>query len=114
MITMDDKARMDRLPAWAQNKIGRLERDLEAARKTLAAGPEDSNVFAEPYSAARRPLGCGTMIQFGTREDPAMFTAEMQDDGALKVLVTKNGHKGDPAILALSSNYFLIKVVDAS
>jgi hypothetical protein len=78
------------------------------------ASPEDSNVFADPYSDTKRPLGRGTMIQFGTQEDPATFTAEMQDDGALKVLVTKNGHKGDPAILALSSNYFLIKVVDDS
>lgn len=52
------------LPKWARQEIARLTRDLESARAQLAAGPEESNTFADPYSEAPRPLGKDTTIEF--------------------------------------------------
>lgn len=59
-----------KLPKWAQSELRRLERDLASARETLAAGPEDSNTFADPYST-RRPLGADPTILFvlGERDE---------------------------------------------
>ena len=45
------------LPKWAQNELARLERDLEYTRAKLAQAPDDSRVFANPYSDAPQPLG---------------------------------------------------------
>lgn len=54
-----------KLPKWAQREIDRLESDVRHYRARLAAGPEDSDTFADPYSdGARRPLGKGTLIEF--------------------------------------------------
>ena len=61
---------VSKLPKWAQREIGRLERDLAAAHAKLAAGPEDSNTFAEPYAAAPRPLGTSPHIRFVLGDGP--------------------------------------------
>lgn len=56
-----------KLPRWAQNEIQRLTANLEWAERRLNAGPDNSDTFADPYSEnAVRPLGKGTVIQFGT------------------------------------------------
>lgn len=53
------------LPKWAQQEIGRLERDLESARAKLRVGPEDSDTFADAtLSELARPLGKGARIEF--------------------------------------------------
>ena len=80
-----------KLPKWAQQEISRLERDLAYARAKLAAGPEDSNTFAEPYGAAPRPLGTGTLIRFqlGDPEDwGGYIDAHIEGDR----LVVHSGH----------------------
>lgn len=46
-----------KLPKWAQQELTRLERNLEHAKSKLAQGPENSRVFADPYSDTPRPLG---------------------------------------------------------
>lgn len=56
--------RLASLPKWARQEIERLQRNEEHYVAQLAAGPEDSDTFADPYSEARRPLGRGTTIQF--------------------------------------------------
>lgn len=48
---------LSRLPKWAQNEIRYLRRDLKHAEDKLREGPEDSVVFANPYSETSRPLG---------------------------------------------------------
>jgi hypothetical protein len=58
-----------KLPKWAQRELERLERDLESAQQKLAAGPEDSNTFADPYAAAPRPLGRDVAVEFHTGSD---------------------------------------------
>lgn len=58
------KGDVTKLPKWAQREIGRLERDVEHLKGQLSAGPEDSDTFANAFSAARRPLGAQTDIEF--------------------------------------------------
>jgi hypothetical protein len=53
-----------RLPKKVQQYIERLERDLQDALDRLAAGPDDSNTFADPYSNTPQPLGHDTRIEF--------------------------------------------------
>lgn len=73
---------LSRLPRWAQNRITALERDLAAARARLAAGPEDSDTFADPYSTdAVRPLGQGPLVRFGGPGFDCTFDVTWQDDG---------------------------------
>jgi len=72
-----------KLPRWAQDRIGKLERDLAAERRKLSAGPENSDTFADPYASAPRPLGRHTRIQFvGERDE---FHVHIDDDGELTV-----------------------------
>ena len=59
---------MTKLPKWAQRRIEVLERDLEYAHQQLSAGPEDSNVFADPYSDTLKPLGKDVSVEFVLRE----------------------------------------------
>lgn len=55
---------VSKLPKWAQQEIDRLKRDLTDALDEIAAGPEDSDTFANPYSNAPRPLGKEPTIEF--------------------------------------------------
>lgn len=55
---------LTRLPKWAQSEIKRLTQDNNHLRTKLAEGPEGSNVFADPYSDAARPLGVDTAVEF--------------------------------------------------
>lgn len=48
---------VSKLPVWGQDLVHRLERDLADARAKLAAGPEDSTVFARVMSDVETPLG---------------------------------------------------------
>jgi len=75
---------LSRLPKWAQNRIEVLERNLESARAKLAAGPEDSDTFADIHTAAVRPLGRGTLVRFGGQGYDCTFDVEWQD-GVLHV-----------------------------
>ena len=73
-----------KLPMWAQSEIQRLTQDLAAANAKLSVGPEDSDTFADPYSdSARRPLGRGTLIQFGVERGERMLVR--WEDGKLQV-----------------------------
>jgi len=65
----------DRLPKWAQMEMKRLIADRAFFAAKLAAGPEDSDTFADPtFDETKRPLGAGTTIEFdladaGDRQD---------------------------------------------
>lgn len=61
-------AREAKLPKWAQQELGRLRRDLEAAQKRLTAGPEDSDTFVQSYSYGDIPLGDSPSILFKVGE----------------------------------------------
>lgn len=55
-----------RLPKYARDRIKLLERNLEDAYAKISEGPDNSNVFQNPYSDAyRRPLGRDVTLQFG-------------------------------------------------
>lgn len=54
-----------RLPKYAQDYIGRVEANLEAARAKIQEGPEVSTATLDPYhDTNRRELGRNTHIQF--------------------------------------------------
>jgi len=59
---------VNKLPKWAQREINRLEQDLASAYATIATGPEDSKIIANPNSAAPTPLGTTALIQFSLGE----------------------------------------------
>jgi hypothetical protein len=67
MATTTD-AQIAKLPKWAQHRIALLEQDLEAARSRLAAGPDESRIFADPFDD-NRPLGTATTVRFYPHED---------------------------------------------
>lgn len=59
---MDERS--NRLPVWARDRIHLLEQNLAYARARLAAGPDDSNTFADPYGDPPRPLGTDVQVQW--------------------------------------------------
>lgn len=90
-----------RLPKWAQRRLETLERDLADAQSRLAAGPDDSDTFADPYRDVPRPLGKGTMIQFGDVEEGA-FNVSFED-GQLRIQFASLRSQG-LVVLPWSSN----------
>lgn len=47
---------LDRLPKWAKDEILRLEANVEHWQAKASVGPDDTNVFVDPYSDAPKPL----------------------------------------------------------
>ena len=94
-----------KLPKWAQQEIGRLERDLEDARRRLSEGPMDSNTFADPYSESPRPLGRDTLIEFRAGETFGERFRVYLRDGVLEV-----GGGDGVAVLPRASNVVEIKL----
>jgi hypothetical protein len=92
-----------KLPKWAQDKITALENRAKRAEQTLAEGPEDSNVFADPYRASR-PLGLDTHILFEMKED-SIYVNPQGDE-----LVISSGFK-PIAVLPQSSNFIRVRVL---
>lgn len=95
---------VSKLPKWAQTEIQRLERNLESANARLNTGPEDSDTFADPYfEESTRPLGRGTMIQFG-EERGRRFRVRIDKDGRLDV-------SGDEGLIVIprASNSILLE-----
>lgn len=90
-----------RLPKWAQRRLEVLEADLADARSRLAAGPEDSDTFADPYRDVPRPLGRGTMIRFGDVEGGAFHVNF--EDGQLRIQFSSLRSRG-LVVLPESSN----------
>jgi hypothetical protein len=87
-----------KLPRWARMEIERLTRNEEYYIAKLKEGPEDSDTFADPYSAAKRPLGRGTTIEFVLGQDEfgldlrIRARTETQHDGT--VYLDVNGSDG--------------------
>jgi hypothetical protein len=98
---------LTKLPKWARQEIERLQRDLEYAHERLEAGPDDSRVFAEPYSDHPRPLGHDAHIAFVPEGGGSII-----GDG-FKVSIVADGievYGGDSlSIYPRSSNVVLIK-----
>lgn len=93
-----------RLPVWAQREIERLERDLASARAKLAVGPEDSDTFADPYSADRRPLGRGTTIEFVLDDDRDRIRVRLDQDSRGRVYLDVNASSSCLTLQPRSSN----------
>ena len=83
-LTYLSSAQLSRLPRYAQQEIERLARDLESANAKLAAGPGDSDTFADPYSHTPRPLGTGARIRFGAPDSGQAFDVQLRE-GELEV-----------------------------
>lgn len=94
------QARVSKLPRHARELIERLQRDLDYANERLAEGPEDSDTFADPYATPPRPLGTGTMIQFGSGD--GSFKVHFED-GQLCISFQAMGPR-DLAVLPWSAN----------
>lgn len=91
----DDSPRFQRLPKYAQEYIRYLERVQQENRERidrLQAGPEDSNVFADPILEEHiRPLGKDTLVRFGGPRFDDTFDVQMRDG---ELTVVGNGGYG--------------------
>jgi hypothetical protein len=103
--------KFDRLPRHAQYEIQRLARDLADAQSRLAAGPEDSDTFADPYNTTPRPLGKGTTVRFGGAGSDGTFVVKYQD-GELEVTAGTGGKR--LVIIPRISNSFAATLVPRS
>jgi hypothetical protein len=107
---MSTERDMSRLPKWAQDRITLLERNLADARARLAAGPEESDTFADPYMESVRPLGSGTRVRFGGRGYDGTFDVSW-GDGELAIQCNSGGRS--MAIMPQASNTVHMSVVAA-
>lgn len=57
-------ARIETLPKWAQREIYMLQGKVADLAERLSVGPQDSNVFANPYSDSPTPLGRDVAVDF--------------------------------------------------
>src|SRR6266851_4239021 len=89
------------LPQYVQREIWRLARNLEVAQAALAAGPEGSNTFADPYAENPRPLGAGTTVRFGGNPDAYFDVAYVE--GELEITGRRKG-RAVMAVLPRISN----------
>lgn len=99
MAERDDLGRMTKKAA---DYIELLERNLAYAREKLAEGPEDSDTFADPYSETPRPLGQGTLVQFGASKHEGTWKVHVEE-GQLSVNFQALGNY-DMVIVPVSSN----------
>ena len=96
-MTYITEGRRASLPKWAQGYIKKLENDNMHYLDKLNAGPEDSDTFADPYSATRRPLGAGTSIEFRL------------GDKAVRVHTAREGVTGLPYLTINGGDYLEIR-----
>lgn len=55
--------RFARLPKWAQQRIGVLEKRVASLTRRVETGPDESNTFADPYINPQ-PLGMNPTIEY--------------------------------------------------
>jgi hypothetical protein len=116
MQTITDEALADRIatkaPAWAQDVIYALDRQLAEARAHIAAlkgeAPADSNVAVQDYVTGNRPLGKDTAIAFALPEGTIVI--KHAEGIALEVYCTGPRRNCYPHILPSSANTFLIQL----
>jgi hypothetical protein len=103
-MPLDDAtaARVDKLPRHARDLIERLQRNLDHANAKLAEGPCDSDTFADPYSETPRPLGQGTLVQFGASKHEGTWKVHVEE-GQLNINFQALGNY-DMVIIPVSSN----------
>lgn len=77
----DEQERLSRLPKWAREKIVRQGETIEYLKDKLRQGPENANVFADPYSETPRPVGKDPVLRFDTGSDHRLegFTVRFMD-----------------------------------
>ena len=110
----DEGRAFDRLPKWARTEIERLRRDLADAKERLAAGPENSNTFADPY-LDKKPLGTDTTVEFRLASGGKVRVRIARDRGGTKEYVDVmhvGRHACELAIRPSSSNTFEVIEVD--
>jgi hypothetical protein len=108
---------VSRLPVWGQDlvngkdmEINRLRRDLEDMRRRVAADPEGSDVFADPYGAPPLPLGSGTVISFSATGKPTEgFIAELVGEDL--IVRTQTSGRARLGVFPGASNEVTLKVV---
>jgi hypothetical protein len=109
MKTITDPALAARIaekaPVWAQDVIYALDRQLDEARKQIAAlnaGPEDSNVRVHDHSSnPDRLLGRDTPVSFDLGDGTIVIK---HDGNGLHVYGTGSGHSSHLHILPSSGN----------
>lgn len=93
---------LSRLPAYARGEIERLRAQVAFLQERLAAGPNDSDTFADPYAEPATPLGRGIMVRFGGSGHQGTFDVSWTERGEL--LVRGNFHGEDMAVIPQSQN----------
>lgn len=102
---------LTRIPKWARTEIERLRADNAYLSEKLAAGPADSDVFADPYNETPRPLGRGTIIEFGDKDSAGgAWNVELRD-GELRVSLRSLRLQGAVAVIPWSSSSVRIRSV---
>ena len=110
-MTYTPDSRIKKLPMWAQNEFGSLQRinaELLAQNAALTAGPEESDTIADPKihmmrdGRTARPLGNGTEVEF--------LLSDMGDDHIDVKIVDSNGRR----VLQITGGYALNIEVQAS
>jgi 23S rRNA-/tRNA-specific pseudouridylate synthase len=82
---------IEKLPKWAQRYVKVLEQRVEDYEAKLAEGPENSNVFADPYADVPRPLGESPVIEFNVTNvtfpngRPNWITVRYEDEHTLNI-----------------------------
>lgn len=94
-----------RLPQWAQREITRLQREVAHLRERLETGPEDSDVFAHPYSESPTPLGKDACIEFHLNGRSERLTVRINEDRMLSIMGSDSIE-----VLPHSSNLVEIKI----
>lgn len=110
MPVAEKQDRVDRLPKWARDRIGQLEREVAYFQAKLSEGPEDSDTFLDPHADAPRPLGCGGTVRFVLRADErgAREYVDVRLDRADSFLVVR-GSDG-LAVFPAASNSLFVKL----
>jgi hypothetical protein len=111
MMTGKPEHDLSKIPKWARQEIERLRADNEAMAARLAAGPGDSDVFADPYSDVKRPLGRGTMIEFGDKDSEHGAWDVSLQDGELHVTLHSLRAAGTAAVIPWSSTSVRVRSV---
>jgi hypothetical protein len=111
MMTEKPEHDLTKIPKWARQEIERLRTDVAYLREKLEAGPADSDVFADPYGDSPRPLGRGTMIEFGDKDSEHGAWNVALQDGELHITLHSLRAAGTAAVIPWSSTSLRVRSV---
>lgn len=92
-----DKQDTSKLPKWAQQRIDKLERDVEYWKARATEGPENSDTFISWPMDSPKPLGSGYNIRFVVGSGSGDYIeVRNQQDGSVEVRTAWRGMRIHP------------------